>query len=140
MKRFGRIGLLALAGVGVGVFGWASSSPAADKGAAKEKDAAAGKWTIQEVMEKAHKGKEKSLFAQVVSGKASAEQKAQLVEYYEAMATDKPDKGDLADWKKRSGALLTAAKAVQTKSDAKSLATLKTAAECKSCHKLYKDE
>jgi cytochrome c553 len=81
--------------------------------ATKGGDAATGdapKYTIEEVMEKAHKGKEKSMFSRVTAGKGSDEDKKNLVEYYEAMIANKPPKGDPAAWVKRNEAVLAAAK------------------------------
>lgn len=96
------------------------------------------KYTIEEVMEKAHKGKP-SLFKQVVDGKASDEQKKELVEYYQALAKNKPEKGSEADWKKRTDALLTAAKQVAN-GNAAARQQLGRAASCKACHQAHKPD
>jgi hypothetical protein len=100
------------------------------------------KYTIEEVMEKAHKGGKKSLFQQVKSGKADEKQKKALLEYYEELAKNpapKSDKGSPADWKKRTGALVGAAKDVIA---AKPGATnnLAKAANCGNCHNIYKTD
>jgi len=96
------------------------------------------KYDIGEIMEKAHKGKP-SLLKQVAEGKASEAQKKQLVEYYEELAKNKPEKGTEADWKKRTGALVKAAKGV---ADGKAGATaaLGKAANCKACHQAHKGD
>ena len=143
MAQFRRTGLLSVAGlVGVGVVTGASLL-AAEKKTEKQADApAAGgapKYTVEEVMEKAHKGKEKSMFSRVVGGKGSDDDKKNLVEYYEAMLANKPPKGEPADWAKRNEAILAAAKKVQTDGDQKNLAALKNAANCKQCHDLHKE-
>lgn len=105
-------------------------------------DEAQPKYTIEEVMEKAHKAPKKgqpSLFKQVVDGKASDEQKKQLVEYYEALAKNKPEKGSEDDWKKRTGTILTAAKKVASGND-EARPQLARAANCKGCHQLHKGD
>ena len=136
MRQLRRIGLRAAAGL-VGVGGVAGASLlAADK---KDDGAAAPKYTVEEVMEKAHKGKEKSMFSRVVAGKGSDEDKKLLVEYYEAMLANKPTKGDAAAWAKRNEAILVEAKKVQSTGDQKALAALKNAANCKACHDLHKE-
>jgi hypothetical protein len=138
LRRIGLLSLTALAGIGMVALAPAS---AADKKKAADKPAAgadAPKYTIEEAMEKMHKGKEKSVFAQVVGGKGSPEQKHLIVEGYESMLAQKPPKGDLEAWKKRVGTVLTAAKAVEG-GDAKAMASLKTAANCKQCHDLHKE-
>jgi hypothetical protein len=139
LRRIGLLSLTALAGVGLVALAPAS---AADKKKPAEKPAAgadAPKMTIEEVMEKIHKGKDKSVFAQVVAGKGTPEQLKSIIEGYEAMAAQKPPKGELEDWKKRTSAVLAAAKAVDG-GDKKALATLKTAANCKQCHELHQDK
>ena len=99
------------------------------------------KYTIEEVMEKAHKGKN-SLFAKVKSGKANAEQKKQLLDFYEALAKNpapKSDKGSPADWKKRTNALVVAAKDVVADKEG-ATKELAKAAICGKCHDIYKGE
>ncbi|HEY7156938.1 MAG TPA: hypothetical protein VH575_23420 [Gemmataceae bacterium] len=100
------------------------------------------KYTIEEVMEKAHKGNKKSLKSKVASGAADEKQKKQLLEYYEELAKNpapKTDKGSAADWKKRTGALVAAAKdVVAAKPGAAN--SLNKAANCKGCHEIYKTD
>ena len=96
------------------------------------------KYTIEEVMEKAHQGKP-SLFKQVVTGKADADQKKMLLEYYEALAQNKPEKGELADWKKRTSAMVKAAKDVAADKEG-ATKELAKATNCKGCHQLHKGD
>jgi hypothetical protein len=96
------------------------------------------KYSIEEVMEKAHKGKP-SLFKQVVDGKASDEQKKELVELYEALAKNKPEKGSEDDWKKRTSAMVKSAKEVAG-GNGGAARQLAKAANCKGCHELHKGE
>ncbi|HEY7423635.1 MAG TPA: hypothetical protein VH682_05265 [Gemmataceae bacterium] len=102
-------------------------------------DEAKPKYSIEEIMEKAHTPPKSSLLVKVKSGKASAEQKKQLLAYYEELAKNKPEKGTEADWKKRTGTLVKAAKDV---TDGKEGATtqLAKAASCAACHKLHKPD
>jgi cytochrome c553 len=102
-------------------------------------DDAKPKYDIGEIMEKAHKGGKKSLMALVVTGKASDEQKKQLLEYYEELAKNKPEKGDIKDWQKRTNALVKAAKnIVNGKQGADK--ELQKAANCKGCHQAHKGD
>ena len=86
------------------------------------------KHTIKEVMKLALKG---PLNKKVAEGMASDAEKKQLIELYESLAAATPKKGDAADWKTKTDALLEAAK----KDDGKAL--LK-AANCKACHDAHK--
>ena len=100
------------------------------------------KYTIEEVMEKAHKGGKKSLLGKVASGAADDAQKKQLLEYYEEMAKNpapKSDKGSAADWKKRAGALVAATKGVIADKPGAG-GGLNKAANCKACHSIYKTD
>ena len=112
---------------------------AASLGVFRAADEDKPKYDIEEIMEKAHKPPKNSLFVQVKSGKASAEQKKQLLELYQELAKNKPPKGDLKDWQKRTGAMV---KAAQDVVGGKEGATqeLTKAAQCAACHKLHKED
>src|ERR1700681_1382737 len=69
------------------------------------------KFTIKEVMTKAHKGKD-ALLTKVKDGKASDAEAKDLLEMYTALTKNKPPKGDAEDWKKRTDALVAGAKLV----------------------------
>jgi surface antigen len=84
--------------------------------------------TIKLVMQKAMKG---GLCTKVATGKASDDEKKQLVMLFEGMAMIKCPKGDEADWKAKTKALVDAAKADDG-------AALKKAANCMACHKEHK--
>lgn len=95
------------------------------------------KFTIEQVMEKAHKGGAKSLIRKVAGGKASQEEKDKLVEFYTALPKNKPPKGDAKSWKKKTTTLLKAAKEVAAgKDDAE--AKLRKAVNCGACHKAHR--
>jgi cytochrome c553 len=102
--------------------------------AAEEK----AKLDIEQVMEKAHKGKP-SLFQKVLKGEASSAEKKELVNLYEELGKNKPPKGSEADWKKRTTALVKAAKGVAEDKEG-STAALKKAANCKACHDQHKSD
>lgn len=88
---------------------------------------------FEEIMKKGFKGTKESppLLKKVLGGSATAEEKAKLAEYINKMSTLKPEKGDAASWKEKSEALV---KAIE-KNDMKAL---KSASNCKACHKVHK--
>lgn len=97
---------------------------------AQQNDAGEGKakYKIAEVMKKAMKG---GLCAKVAGGKASDEEKKELVELFTALGQNTPPKGDAESWKAKTTALLEAAKAGDG-------AALKKAANCGACHSVHK--
>jgi hypothetical protein len=86
------------------------------------------KVTIKVVMQKAMKG---GLSGKVANGKASEEEKKELVALFEGLTKTTPPKGEEAAWKEKTKALLDAAKANDG-------AALKKAANCAACHKAHK--
>ena len=92
------------------------------------------KHTIPQVMAKAMKG---GLCKKVASGKASDEEKEQLVELFTSLNKNTPPMGDAKDWQKKTGALLDAAKKA-AKGDEKAAKSLGTLANCAACHKAHK--
>ena len=111
---------LALALVGTFVV---SATQAADK-----------KYSIKDVM-KAHKKGE--LREKVLAGTATAEEKQTLVDMYKAMNEAKPPKGDEENWKKLTGAMVTAAEHVRDNKDG-AIKELENATKCGDCHKAHK--
>ena len=107
----------------------AASSVASDPGEAK--------YTISQVMKKAHSGKG-ALLNKVTSGKASDAEGKELLTMYEALAKNKPPQGDAESWKKKTNALVEGAKLYVDgkKDDAK--AKLNAAKNCKDCHQVHK--
>jgi hypothetical protein len=97
------------------------------------------KYTIKQVMENAHK---EGLLKKIVEGKADKDEKKELLEYYQALAANKPPKGELKDWKKRTKAMVAAAKAVVAgkKGAEKKLGATVVCADCHSLHRPKKDE
>ena len=88
---------------------------------------------FEEIMKKGFKStKEKpALLKKVIDGSATAGEKAKLAEYVKKLVTLKPPEGDADSWKEKTQAL----NAAMMKNDLKAL---KTAANCKACHKVHK--
>tara|TARA_R110002049_G_scaffold72490_7_gene187589 strand:- start:172586 stop:172963 length:378 start_codon:yes stop_codon:yes gene_type:complete len=93
------------------------------------------KYSIEDVMKKGM-GK-KGLLAKVTSGEASEAETKTLHEMFVALAAHEPPKGEADSWKKKTRALVKAAKAaVDGEDDA--AGKLKKAANCKACHSEHK--
>ena len=69
--------------------------------------------------------------ASQATGKASAEEKKELIALFTALSKNEPPKGDPESWKAKTKALLDAAKADDG-------AALKKAADCAACHGEHK--
>jgi hypothetical protein len=92
------------------------------------------KYTIKEVMTKAMK---EGLCKKCASGKASDDEKKDLLELLSALSANTPPKGDKESWTKKTQALEEAAKGIADgKKDAGK--KLGAAANCKACHSLHK--
>jgi mono/diheme cytochrome c family protein len=91
------------------------------------------KYTIKEVMKKAHKD---GLLKKVASGKADEDDRKDLLELYTALAMNTPPKGDAGDWKTRTATIVNAAK--KAVADPKAARALVKATNCAGCHKLHK--
>lgn len=90
--------------------------------------------TVKKVMKDAMKS---GLYKKVVTGKATGDEKKDLLSLLETLVKGEPPEGDDASWKTKTNALTEAAKAVaEDKPDAS--AKLKTAGDCKSCHDVHK--
>jgi len=91
------------------------------------------KYTIKEVMAKAHKS---GLLKKVAAGDASKEDREELAELYVALSKNEPPKGDEKDWKKKTSAMVKASKAaVKDAEDGKKLGKI---VNCGACHKVHK--
>jgi cytochrome c553 len=117
---------LAFAAVALFAAGFSLSSFGQDK----------AKFTIKEVMEKAHKG-EPPLCKKGVDGKLTKDEATQLVEYYKALSANKPPKGDPKSWEDKTKALVSAAE-LAAKEDKDYSAKYKAAVNCKACHEVHK--
>ena len=124
--------------LGMAVLGVAMGTAWTFSGAAQkdDDDKKKPKYTIKEVMAKAHTGKD-SLLTKYNDGKASKEDLKTLLEMYRALEVNKPPKGKEAEWKERTKKLVEAANAaVENKKEAKAL--LATATKCDTCHKAHR--
>lgn len=129
-SRASRVAVGSFAAIGLLAVGL-TSVRAADDAAAKPK------YSISEVMKKGFKGNT-ALVKKITAGTATAEDKKLFVEYCTALAANKPEKGDEADWKTRTAALLKASQDIEK--GEKDLAAVKKATTCKACHDLHRKE
>lgn len=102
--------------------------------ATRAEDKEKPKHTIKAVMKTCMKD---GLCKKVASGKADDAEKKALVENFEALAANKPPKGDADSWKEKTAALVEAAKAVAEGKEGAG-AKLNAAANCMACHKEHK--
>ncbi|HVX13221.1 MAG TPA: hypothetical protein VHC22_18695 [Pirellulales bacterium] len=92
------------------------------------------KYTIKEVMKKAHKD---GLMKKLADGGGTKADAEELLDLYKAMAKNKAPKGDAESWKTKTKALVDAAQnVVDDKPGAR--AELMKAANCAECHKAHK--
>jgi hypothetical protein len=112
-------------------------SMAALSAVAADDEADKPKHSIKEVMTKAHKGDDKSLLKTIVAGKGSAEDKALLLELYQALGENKPPKGDQEDWMKRTDEMIAVATEVVDDKEGSTEKLGKTV-NCGGCHELHK--
>jgi mono/diheme cytochrome c family protein len=73
----------------------------------------------------------------VADGKATDEEKAKLVECFEALPANKPPKGEEESWKEKTAALIAAAKDCAAGKEGAG-AALGKAANCAGCHGAHK--
>jgi hypothetical protein len=107
--------------------------------AAEDKDKP--KFKIETIMEKAHKGGPDSLRNKVLAGKASKDDLKMLVDLYEELGKNTPPKGTKESWKKKTDAVLAAAKKVkEDPTDKDALAAYSKATTCKACHDVHKED
>jgi hypothetical protein len=126
--------------LGVAVLGVAIGTAWTFSGAAQKEDddKKKPKYTIKEVMKKAHAPKD-SIFAKVKGGTATKKDLEELLAMYQALEVNKPPRGEEKEWKKRTKSLVDAANA-SIKDEEKAKALLTKAANCKNCHDAHKGE
>jgi hypothetical protein len=97
------------------------------------------KFTIKQVMNKAHESEEEdnALRDKVIAGKATKQEKEELVTLYTALTQNKPPKGDEKAWKERTEKILAIAKDVVAGKEG-SAAALKAATNCGDCHTIHR--
>jgi hypothetical protein len=97
-----------------------------------------GQRSINEIMVRAHlkpqnRSTRNNLDSKVIDGKATAAERQELLLLYTALSSMKPPRGDLDEWKARTGEMVEAVKAV-IGGEAKGADRLTKARDCKSCH------
>jgi hypothetical protein len=93
--------------------------------------------TIKQIMKKGHDTGKPPLCGKVAGGKASKEEKQELLDLYVALSKTKPPMGDADGWKTKCEALVAAAKKCVA-DDKEGPADLKKAVACKACHEVHK--
>jgi hypothetical protein len=94
---------------------------------------------IGDIMKEAHTPQATSLRSKVIGGKGSADDAKKLLALYEDLAKNDPPKGDKAAWKKKTDAILVAAKKVAAKpDDADAGKALGAATMCMACHREHR--
>ncbi|MEC9349552.1 MAG: hypothetical protein VX387_07490 [Planctomycetota bacterium] len=92
------------------------------------------KYTIKQIMKDGLKG---GLAKKVIEGKATSQEKIQLLDYAIALYETKPKKGDPVGWTKLTGDFVAAAAKVAIDPKA-GTAALGKAVNCKACHNKHK--
>src|SRR5262245_4961887 len=92
---------------------------------------------IAEIMEEAHKGGRDSLRNKVVGGKGEKKDAEKLLALYVDLGKNEPPKGDKQDWKKRTDAIVAAAKDVVADKEG-SKGALGKATTCATCHEAHR--
>jgi hypothetical protein len=96
--------------------------------------------SISEIMLRAHQPKRqfyRALDQVVISGRATEEEKKQLVGLYEALKRAKPPGGSIESWKRDMDRIVEAARAVASGDDA-ATGRLLAAINCTVCHEKYR--
>ncbi len=124
-----RTTLTVLAAIALAAYATTSLVQAADK---------KPKYTISEIMKAINKGDD-NVCKRVAQGKASKEDFAKLVEYYEDLPLNKAPKGEQKSWEEKTAALVKAAKAVKA-GEPDAVAKFKEAVNCKACHSAHKPD
>ena len=96
------------------------------------------KYTVQQIMKAVYKG-EDSVHKRIIKGTATKEDLAKLVEYVSVLPQNDPPQGDADGWKKKTTALVDAAKAMQAAKDG-ALAQYTKTANCQACHSVYRPD
>jgi hypothetical protein len=92
--------------------------------------------SIEEIMEMAHKGSDDPLLPKLLEGKGTAKDAKELLALYVDLSKNDPPKGSKEAWKKRTDAIVAAAKKVAANhEDKEALAGLKKVVVCAECHK-----
>ena len=103
---------------------------------AADSDSGKPKYTIKEVMKRAHKD---GLLKRLAIGQGTKAEARELLELYEALGRSEPPMGEPESWKQTTETLIAAARdRVEGKPDAGK--RLQKAANCAECHKMHKPD
>lgn len=102
--------------------------------AAVAEDSEAPKYTIKQVMKRAHKD---GLLKRIAAGQSTKEEAKELLELYQALGQNKPPKGDPSSWHSKTREIIAAAQDVVDDKPGARL-QLKKAANCAQCHNMHK--
>jgi len=89
------------------------------------------KYTIKEVMDKAHKS---GLLKKIQKGEADKKDREELAELYKALVESKPPKGDVEEWRKTT----TVLHKIAVEAIADPAAGKKLKVNCGACHSKFK--
>jgi hypothetical protein len=107
--------------------------------AGQDPEAAKPKHAIEEVMQGAHVAPEgqQSLLARVAAGRASDEEKQQLLDFYISLAENEPPRGELTAFQEKTRPIIIAAAKVVVGREGAG-AELRRAVNCAGCHRDHK--
>ena len=108
---------------------------AAAFGSVRADDPRQADYSIKQVMRKAHT---QGLMKRVANDEAMAKEKKLLVDLYRALRENTPPKGSRASWRRKTDALLDAARAAAA-DDPVAGQMLTDAADCRACHDVHRD-
>lgn len=114
--------------VAMGLFGIVVAASAADD----------GKLSIEQIMKKAFKG-ERSLVKKIAQNRATEAERKQFLDYVQSLAAQKPPRGTDQSWKEKTSRLVKAAQSA-VNAEPGSPKAVDSAASCKACHRLHKEE
>jgi hypothetical protein len=92
---------------------------------------------IKQVMKKSHKGDD-CVAKKIGKGQGTKEEIEALLADYKKISKETPPRGEMASWKEKTGALVTATEALSK--DPSALPQFKKAQNCKACHMEHKPE
>lgn len=116
--------------IAVGVFAFAQDSD-------QKEQKSTPKRTVKQVMGKAMSPKGDQLNKKVLSGKATNEEKLELLDLFISLTENDPPRGDQASWVAFTSAAMTAAAKVAVGREG-AMDELKAATNCKKCHDAHK--
>lgn len=96
------------------------------------------KYSVKDVMKAVHKGDE-NLGKKISRGQGTADDYTKLLDYYQALPSNKPPRGEQSSWDAKTTALVKAAQALKSGGTG-AVEAYKAATNCKACHSAHKPE